>query len=386
MNVHEHQAKELLSSYGVPVPAGVVAYAPHQAAAAAAELGGDSWVVKAQIHAGGRGKAGGVRAAASTEEVAAIAAELLGRRLVTDQTGPEGTVVGRVLVEPAVRVAQELYLGLVLDRGPQRIALIASQAGGVDVENARGEVIRELIDPAVGLQDFQCRKIAVALGLPGALLRRATKLMRGLYRCFTETDAFQVEINPLAVTADGRLVALDAKLSFDDNGLFRRPEVAALRDLDEEDPKEIDASGHGLNYIALDGQVGCIVNGAGLAMATMDAITLHGARPANFLDVGGGASAEKVSNAFRIVLTDPNVKTILVNIFAGINRCDWIAEGIVSASHELMIDVPIITRLAGTNVEEGRRILAESGLALLAAENLDDAAAAAVASLDRSAT
>jgi succinyl-CoA synthetase beta subunit/malate-CoA ligase subunit beta len=382
MNVHEHQAKALLGSYGVPVPPGAVAYAPHQAVAAASELGGERWVVKAQIHAGGRGKAGGVQLAGSPEEAGRIAGEMLGSRLVTAQTGPGGSMVGRVLVEPAVSIERELYLGLVVDRAAQRVALIASTAGGVEVEEAGAELVRETIDPAVGLQDFQGRKVAAALGLGGELLRPAVKLMRSLYRCFVETDALQAELNPLAVTADGALVALDAKLSFDDNAVARRPAVAALRDLDEEDPKEVDASGHGLNYIALDGEVGCIVNGAGLAMATMDAITLHGARPANFLDVGGGASPEKVSNAFRIVLTDPNVKTILVNIFAGINRCDWIAEGIVAASRELKIDVPIVTRLAGTNVEEGRRILAESGLALTSTDNLDEAAAAAVASLN----
>jgi succinyl-CoA synthetase beta subunit/malate-CoA ligase subunit beta len=300
---------------------------------------------------------------------------------VTAQTGPAGSVVGRVLVEPASRIARELYLGLVVDRAAQRTALIASTAGGVEIEESEAKLVRETIDPALGLQDFQCRKVAAALGLGGDLLRPAVKLMRSVYRCFVETDALQVEINPLVVTAEGELVALDAKVSFDDNAIARRPGIAALRDLDEEDPKEIDASEHGLNYIALDGSVGCIVNGAGLAMATMDAITLHGARPANFLDVGGGATPEKVSNAFRIVLTDPNVKTILVNIFAGINRCDWIAEGIVAASRELEIDVPIVARLAGTNVEEGRRILAESGLSLISTENLDEAASAAVASL-----
>jgi succinyl-CoA synthetase beta subunit/malate-CoA ligase subunit beta len=381
VNVHEHQAKELLSSYGVPVPSGAVAYAPHQAVAAACELGGERWVVKAQIHAGGRGKAGGVRLASSVDEVGEIAAELLGSRLVTAQTDVDGAVVGRVLVEGAVEIERELYLAIALDRGLQRPVLLASAAGGVDVEEAGGELVREPIDPAVGLRDFQGRKVAGAIGLGGDLLRPAVALMRSLYDCYRESDALQAEINPLAVTGDGRLLALDAKLTFDDNALFRLPRVAALRDLDEEDPKEIDASGHGLNYIALDGEVGCIVNGAGLAMATMDAVTLHGARPANFLDVGGGASPEKVANAFRIVLTDPNVKTILVNIFAGINRCDWIAEGIVAASREQQIDVPIVARLAGTNVEEGRKILAESGLELIAAEDLDEAAAAAVASL-----
>jgi malate-CoA ligase subunit beta len=385
VNVHEYQAKELLRSYGVQVPAGVVACAPHQAAVAARELGGERWVVKAQIHAGGRGKAGGVRVAESIEEVAEVAGSMLGSRLVTDQTGAEGSLVGRVLVERAAALERELYLALVVDRAVQRPVLLASAAGGVEIEESEGELVREPIDPAVGLQAFQCRKVAGAIGLGGELLRPAVKLMESLYRCFVENDALQIELNPLAVTADGELVALDAKVSFDDNALFRRPAVRELRDLDEEDPKEVDAGEHALNYIALDGEVGCIVNGAGLAMATMDAITLHGARPANFLDVGGGASPEKVANAFRIVLSDPNVKSILVNIFAGINRCDWIAEGIVAASRDQQIDVPIVARLAGTNVEEGRRILAESGLALITAADLDEAAAAAVGSLRRAA-
>jgi succinyl-CoA synthetase beta subunit len=385
VNVHEYQAKELLRSYGVQVPAGVVACAPHQAAVGARELGGDRWVVKAQIHAGGRGKACGVKLAGSIEAVGEIAASMLGGRLVTHQTGPEGSVVGRVLVERAVKLERELYLALIVDRAVQRPVLLASAAGGVDIEESEVELVREPIDPAVGLQAFQCRKVAGAVGLGGERLRPAVELMQGLYRCFMEHDALQIELNPLAVTVDGELVALDAKISFDDNALFRRPAVRDLRDLDEEDPKEVDAAEHGLNYIALDGDVGCIVNGAGLAMATMDAITLHGARPANFLDVGGGASPEKVANAFRIVLTDPNVKSILVNIFAGINRCDWIAEGIVAASRDQRIDVPIVARLAGTNVDEGRRILAESGLALITASDLDEAAAAAVGSLRRAA-
>jgi succinyl-CoA synthetase beta subunit len=385
VNVHEYQAKELLRSYGVQVPAGVVACAPHQAAVGARELGGDRWVVKAQIHAGGRGKACGVKLAGSIEAVGEIAASMLGGRLVTHQTGPEGSVVGRVLVERAMKLERELYLALIVDRAVQRPVLLASAAGGVDIEESEVELVREPIDPAVGLQAFQCRKVAGAVGLGGERLRPAVELMQGLYRCFMEHDALQIELNPLAVTVDGELVALDAKISFDDNALFRRPAVRDLRDLDEEDPKEVDAAEHGLNYIALDGDVGCIVNGAGLAMATMDAITLHGARPANFLDVGGGASPEKVANAFRIVLTDPNVKSILVNIFAGINRCDWIAEGIVAASRDQRIDVPIVARLAGTNVDEGRRILAESGLALITASDLDEAAAAAVGSLRRAA-
>ena len=386
MNVHEHQAKTLLAAYGVPVPGGRVARTPKEAGDTARALGGGRWVVKAQVHAGGRGKAGGVRTAESPAQVEQVTRELLETRLVTAQTGAEGVLVRRVLVERAARADRELYVALVVDRAAQRVALVGSALGGVEIERiadlAPEAIVREPIDPAVGLEDLQCRKVAAALGLTGPLLAEAVPVLRGLYRCFVETDALQLEVNPLAVTEKGGLLALDAKLSFDDNALFRQPEVRELRDLDEEDAKEVDASEHDLNYVALDGTVGCIVNGAGLAMATMDAIALHGGRPANFLDVGGGASPEKIANAFRIVLEDANVQTILVNVFAGINRCDWVAEGVVKATVDRQVYVPVVVRLAGTNVEEGRRILDESGLDLVTREDLDQAAAAAVATVN----
>jgi succinyl-CoA synthetase beta subunit/malate-CoA ligase subunit beta len=389
LNIHEYQAKALLRQYGVPVPDGRVVHNDAHAVAAADEIGGDRWVVKAQIHAGGRGKGGGVKVVDSIERVRGAADELIGRRLVTPQTGPEGRLVQRVLVEQARLVTKEYYLGLLIDRAEQRITLIASAAGGMDIEEvARTEpsrVVHETVDPAVGLQDFQCRKIAARIGLTGKLMGQGVKLMKRLYRCFRDTDALLAEINPLAVVDNSTLVALDAKMGFDGNAMYRRPEIADLRDFDEEDPKEVEATGHGLNYIALDGNVGCIVNGAGLAMATMDAIALHGGRPANFLDVGGGASPEKIANAFRIVLEDPKVRAILINIFAGINRCDWVATGIVQAIRDQHIAVPVVVRLAGTNVEEGRRIMQASGLAYIDAHNLDDAARKAVLSLEAAA-
>jgi len=382
MNIHEYQAKDLLRQYGVPVPAGSVAHSVEQAVAVAEELGVSRFVIKAQIHAGGRGKAGGVKLAHTVEEVRAATDEMIGRPLITAQTGPQGQRVQRVLIEQAVDIAREHYFGFVIDRASQRITIIACDGGGVEIEEtARNEparIVREAVDPAVGLLDFQCRKVAAHLGLGGKHLPAAVKLMKALYRCFRDNDAVLIEINPLAVTLDGQLLALDAKMQFDDNAIYRRPHISNLRDFDEEDPKEVEAAAHGLNYIALEGNVGCIVNGAGLAMATMDAIALHGGRPANFLDVGGGASPEKVANAFRIVLLDKNVKAVLVNIFAGINRCDWVAEGIVRAMRELNVKVPVVVRLAGTNVEQGRAVLAQSGLNFLTANNLDDAAAMAV--------
>jgi succinyl-CoA synthetase beta subunit len=384
MNIHEYQAKELLKSYGVPVPPGEVVYTERAAARVAEDLGGNRWVVKAQIHAGGRGKGGGVKLADSPRHVAELADRMIGSTLVTEQTGPHGQHVGRVLVERAARIDREFYLGLVVDRVSQRIVVIASDQGGVDIEEvaaATPEAIHtEFVDPGVGLLDFQCRKVATAIGL-GARAASFTGLLKRIYRLFRDRDCLLLEINPFIVTEDGDMIALDAKMQFDDNALFRQGDVAELRDVDEEDAKEVEASGHGLNYIALDGSVGCIVNGAGLAMATMDAIVVHGGRPANFLDVGGGASPEKVANAFRIVLKDPNVRAILVNIFAGINRCDWIAQGVVQATRDQRIDVPVIVRLAGTNVEEGRRILDGTDLALIQAEDLDDAAAKAVAAI-----
>lgn len=385
MNIHEYQAKELLREYGVWVPPGRVAHTVDNAATAAEELGGERWVVKAQIHAGGRGKGGGIRVAGSIDEVRHYADLLIGSHLVTPQTGAAGRLVQRVLVEQAIRIRKEYYLGLVIDRGTQRITVIACEAGGMDIEEAAAlypeQVIREAVDPAVGLMDFQCRKIAAKIGLTGRQIAEATKLMQALYRCFRDNDALLAEINPLALVDEGHLMALDAKMSFDGNALYRREQITAMRDFDEEDPKEVEATGHGLNYIALDGDVGCIVNGAGLAMATMDAISFHGGKPANFLDVGGGASPEKVENAFRIVLQDPNVRIILVNIFAGINRCDWIAEGLVQATRDLRIGVPIVVRLAGTNVDAGRAMLAASAFPFIMADNLDDAATRVMATL-----
>ncbi|MDH3871277.1 MAG: ADP-forming succinate--CoA ligase subunit beta [Gammaproteobacteria bacterium] len=385
MNIHEYQTKELLRGYGVPVPNGRVAHNVDNAATVAEELGGERWIVKAQIHAGGRGKGGGVKVASSLDEVRQITDQLIGSNLVTPQTGADGRLVQRVLVEQACDIKQEYYLGLVIDRGSQRITVIASASGGMDIEEVARttpeKVVREPVDPGVGLMEFQCRKIAANIGLKGKQIHEATRLMRALYRCFRDKDALMAEINPLAEVGDGRLMALDAKMSFDGNALYRLPAITELRDFDEEDPKEVEATGHGLNYIALDGNVGCIVNGAGLAMATMDAISFHQGKPANFLDVGGGASPEKVGNAFRIVLADPNVKIILVNIFAGINRCDWIAEGLIKAMQDLQIGVPIVVRLAGTNVEKGAQMLAASGLDFIMADNLDDAATKVMATL-----
>jgi succinyl-CoA synthetase beta subunit/malate-CoA ligase subunit beta len=385
MDIHEYQAKELLRAYGVPVPAGEVVYSVRAAERVADELGGSRWVVKAQIHAGGRGKAGGVKLADSPQRVAELADQMIGTTLVTAQTGPVGKRVQRVLVERALRIEREFYLSMIVDRTSQRIVVIASAEGGVEIEEVAaanpGAIHKEEVDPGVGLLDFQCRKIATAIGL-ASRAAPFTRLLKRIYRLFRDKDCLLLEINPFIETEDGDLMALDAKMSFDDNSLFRRGDVAELRDFDEEDPKEVDAGGHGLNYIALDGTVGCIVNGAGLAMATMDAIVLHGGRPANFLDVGGGASPEKVANAFRIVMQDPNVRTILVNIFAGINRCDWIAQGVVQATRDQAITVPVVVRLAGTNVDEGRAILDASGLDLIQAEDLDDAAAKAVAAVD----
>jgi succinyl-CoA synthetase beta subunit/malate-CoA ligase subunit beta len=382
LNIHEYQTKELFRKYGIPVPVGAVAHSDSQAACVADEIGGERWVVKAQIHAGGRGKAGGVQLSESVDDVRKAADKMIGTRLVTKQTGSGGSLVQRVLVEQASRIEKEYYLSLVIDRATQRITMIGSEAGGMDIEEVARKspekVIREAVDPSVGLLDFQCRKIATGMGLNGALLTHSVKIMKALYRCFRDKDALLAEINPLAVVAEDQLMALDAKMSFDDNAMYRRADVSGYRDFDEEDPKEVEATGHGLNYIALDGNVGCIVNGAGLAMATMDAIAFHKGHPANFLVVGGGASPEKVSNAFRIVLQDPNVKAVLVNIFAGINRCDWIATGLVQAMKDLEIKAPIVVRLAGTNVEQGDKILKESGFPFIMSSNLDDAAAKVV--------
>jgi succinyl-CoA synthetase beta subunit/malate-CoA ligase subunit beta len=378
VNIHEYQTKELFRSYRIPTPEGGMAHSTKQAVSVAEQLGGDGWVIKAQIHAGGRGKAGGVKLASSLEEVREHAENLIGKRLITKQTGEVGRLVNRVLVEEMRQIEKEYYLGIVIDRGTQRITLIASASGGMEIEEVAKvspqSIVREMVDPAVGLQDFQCRKVAAGIGISGKQMNKVGRIMKSLYRCFRDKDALMVEINPLVSTTDGEFLALDAKMSFDANALFRQPEIADLRDFDEEDPKEVEASGHDLNYIALDGSVGCIVNGAGLAMATMDAISLYGGRPANFLDVGGGASPEKIANAFRIVLEDPNVKVVMLNIYAGINRCDWIAEGIVKAMSELRVEVPVVVRLAGTNLEAGREILERSGLDYIHADRLSDAA------------
>ena len=386
MNIHEYQTKELLRGYGVPVPEGRVAHNVDNAATVAEELGGERWVVKAQIHAGGRGKGGGVKVASSLDEVKQFTDDMIGSHLVTPQTGDEGRLVQRVLVEQACNINKEYYLGMVIDRATQRITMIGSASGGMNIEEVAktdpDRVIREAVDPAIGLAGFQARKIAARMGFRGKQIGEAAKMMQALYRCFRDKDALLAEINPLADIDDGKLMALDAKMNFDSNALYRRKGIVELRDFDEEDTKEVEASGHGLNYIALDGNVGCIVNGAGLAMATMDAISFHDGKPANFLDVGGGASPEKVGNAFRIVLQDPNVKAILVNIFAGINRCDWIAEGLVQAMRDQEIKVPIVVRLAGTNVEKGAPILKDSGFPFIMADNLDDAATKVVAALE----
>jgi malate-CoA ligase subunit beta len=381
MDIHEYQAKELLAGFGVPVPRGSVAYSADQAVFAATELGGWHWAVKAQIHAGGRGKAGGVKLCRTYAEVSAAAKSLLGATLVTAQTGPEGKVVSRVYVEAAVPFQREIYLGFVLDRRTERIRVLASAQGGMEVEellHRHPESILQIeVEPAVGLQAFQAREIAFGLGLDSKQVSQALAAIMGCYRAFRDLDATMVEINPLVVTQDDRVLALDAKMSFDDNALFRRRRIAEMRDVQEEDPREATAGQHGLNYIGLSGDIGCIINGAGLAMATMDMIKYAGGEPANFLDIGGGASPERVRTAFNLVLSDPGVKAILVNIFAGINRCDWVAQGVVQAARDLR--VPLVLRLAGTNVDEGNRIVRESGLPIITADSLADAAAKAVA-------
>ncbi|HHL40532.1 MAG TPA: ADP-forming succinate--CoA ligase subunit beta [Deltaproteobacteria bacterium] len=385
MNIHEYQAKEILRRYGVAVPRGKVAFTPQEAEEIAKEFldDGPVCVVKAQIHAGGRGKAGGVKLARSRDEAAAYARELIGKVLVTHQTGPEGREVKKVLVEEGCAIAQELYVGLVVDRGRQRVCMMASSEGGVEIEEVAAKspekILREYVDPAVGLMPYQARNLAFGLGLDKARVGKAVKFMTGLYNAFVGTDASMAEINPLVVTGDGDVIALDAKISFDDNALFRHKDIEGLRDLDEEDPKEIEASRHDLNYVALDGTIGCMVNGAGLAMATMDIIKLYGGNPANFLDVGGGASKEQVTAAFKILMSDPNVRAVLVNIFGGIMRCDIIAEGVVAAAREVGVKVPLVVRLQGTNVDKGRAILGDSGLNIITAERMDEAAEKVVA-------
>ena len=382
MDIHEYQAKEILTGFGVTTPRGGLAYSPEQAAYRAHEIGGEKWVVKAQIHSGARGKAGGIKLCSDEHAVFDAANEMFGKRLITNQSGPGGKVVYRVYVEEAANIQKEIYLGLVLDRTTERIMVVASKAGGMEIEEiVRSEpasIIRTVIDPAVGLTEFQAREIAFGLGLESSLVQQAVKMINGCYRAFRDLDATMVEINPLIITEDGTLIALDAKMSFDDNALFRRPEIAELRDKSQEDPRETQAADRGLAYVGLDGHIGCIVNGAGLAMATMDMIKLSGGSPANFLDIGGGASPERVAKAFRLVRSDNNVQAILVNIFAGINRCDWVAEGIVQALANEPVDMPVVVRLSGTHVEEGRKILAQSGLPIIRAATLSEAAERAV--------
>ncbi|ATH91405.1 ADP-forming succinate--CoA ligase subunit beta [Bacillus glycinifermentans] len=378
MNIHEYQGKEVLRKYGVTVPEGKVAFTADEAVEAAESLSGPVYVVKAQIHAGGRGKAGGVKIAKSTDEVKAYAEELLGKTLVTHQTGPDGREIKRLLIEEGCDIKKEYYVGLVLDRATSRIVLMASEEGGTEIEEVAEKtpekIVKEVIDPAVGLQSYQARKIAFAINIPKELVNQAAKFMMGLYTAFVEKDCSIAEINPLVVTGDGKVMALDAKLNFDSNALYRQKDILEYRDLDEEDPKEIEASKYDLSYISLDGNIGCMVNGAGLAMSTMDIIKHYGGEPANFLDVGGGATAEKVTEAFKIILSDQNVKGIFVNIFGGIMKCDVIAEGVVEATKQVGLTLPLVVRLEGTNVDLGKKILDESGLNITSAESMADGA------------
>ena len=382
MDIHEYQAKELLSRFGVTVPRGGLAYSPEQAVYRANEIGGSKWAVKAQIHSGARGKAGGIKLCRSDNEIEEAAESLLGKRLVTIQTGPTGKLVSRLYIEEATDIDKEIYLSFVMDRAAERIVVVASAAGGMDIEeisHSRPDtLIKVQVDPAVGMQGFQAREVAFGLGIEPELIAKMERTILGCYRAFRDLDATMVEINPLVITKQKNIVALDAKMSFDENALFRRPQIAELRDKSQEDPRETYASDRGLAYVGLDGDIGCIVNGAGLAMATLDMIKLAGGEPANFLDIGGGASPERVTKSFKAVLRDKNVKAILVNVFAGINRCDWVAKGVVDAVKELEIKMPIVVRLAGTNVEEGRRIIDTSGLTVISAETLADAASKAV--------
>src|SRR6476619_553216 len=383
MKIHEYQGKELLERYGVPVPRGIVARSPEEAYHAAKELGGDIVVVKAQIHAGGRGKGGGVKLARSADEAREIARQMLGMKLVTHQTGPEGREVRVLLIEEGLPIDKEFYLGIVLDRASGRQVFMASSAGGMDIEEVAAttpeKIMKETIDPAIGFQSFQARKLAFGLGLPGALVGQAVKFMQSLYSAYEQMDASLVEINPFLLTKDNRLIALDAKINFDDNALFRHKEFLDLRDLNEEEPLEIEASKFDLNYIKLDGNIACMVNGAGLAMATMDIIKLAGGEPANFLDVGGGANAEQIKNAFRILMSDSGVKAVLINIFGGILRCDVLAQGVIAAVKDLGVPVPIVIRMEGTNVEEGKRLLKESGLNFTTADTMSEGADRVVA-------
>ncbi|HHW38866.1 MAG TPA: ADP-forming succinate--CoA ligase subunit beta [Bacillales bacterium] len=378
MNIHEYQGKEILRQYGVAVPNGKVAFTVEEAVEVAKGLESNVWVVKAQIHAGGRGKAGGVKVAKSLDEVKQYASEILGKTLVTHQTGPEGKEVKRLLIEEGCDIKKEYYVGLVLDRATSRVVLMASEEGGTEIEEVAAatpeKIFKEEIDPAIGLQAFQARRLAYRINIPAELVNKAVAFMMGLYNAYIDKDCSIAEINPLVVTGDGQVMALDAKLNFDSNALYRQKDILAYRDLEEEDPKEIEASKYDLSYISLDGNIGCMVNGAGLAMSTMDIIKHYGGDPANFLDVGGGATAEKVTEAFKIILSDPNVKGIFVNIFGGIMKCDVIAEGVVEAAKQVGLSVPLVVRLEGTNVDLGKKILAESDIDIVPAESMADGA------------
>ena len=382
MDIHEYQAKDLLSKFGVETAPGALAYSPEQATYRAREMGGNKWVVKAPVHAGGRGKAGGVQLCSSDQEIQVACEDLFGKKLVTHQTGPQGKGIYRVYIEAGVPIVREIYLGFVLDRSTQRVMIVASSEGGMEIEDISMEkpesIVRSTVEPAVGLQDFQAREIAFDLGIEDKMVQQMVRTLKGCYRAFRDLDATMVEINPLVTTKDDRIIALDAKMTFDDNALFRHPNISELRDKSQEDPRESRAADRGLSYVGLEGNIGCIVNGAVLAMATMDTIKLAGGEPANFLDIGGGATPERVAKAFRLVLSDQKVQAVLVNIFAGINRCDWVAEGVVSALKEVKVDVPVVVRLAGTNVEEGQRILAQSGMPIIRASTLMEAAERAV--------
>jgi succinyl-CoA synthetase beta subunit len=378
MKIHEYQGKEILKKFGVAIPQGGVAFSVDEAVRVAQSIGGSVWVVKAQIHAGGRGKGGGVKIAKNLDEVRQLASQILGMNLVTHQTGPEGKIVKRLLIEQGISIAKELYVGITLDRARSQNVVMASTEGGVEIEKVAAEtpekILKEAVSPAIGFKEFQARKLAFGLGLSGDALKNAVKFLLALYRAYEESDASLAEINPLVITTDGQVLALDAKMNFDDNALFRHPDILAMRDLDEEQPLEIEASKYNLNYIKLDGNVGCMVNGAGLAMATMDIIKLAGGEPANFLDVGGGANVETVSNGFKIILSDKNVKAVLVNIFGGIVRCDRVANGIIEAAKQVKITLPVVVRLEGTNAVEARDILANSGLNFAVATSFQDAA------------
>ena len=383
MDIHEYQSKEILSEYGIPIAAGGLAYSPEQAAYRATEIGGDVWVVKAQIHSGARGKAGGIKVCKSEDDVAKAAEELLGKKLVTHQTGPQGKVCHRVYIEAGCNIEREIYIAFVLDRQNESVTVVASAEGGMEIEQLAVEkpesIIKIAVEAAVGMQPFQAREIVFALGLDKTQVNQAVTTILGCYRAMRDLDANMVEINPLVVTKEGNLLAVDAKMGFDDNALFRHSHISELRDKSQEDVREMNAADRGLSYVGLDGNIGCIINGAGLAMATMDMIMHAGGEPANFLDIGGGASPERVSKAFNLVLSDENVKCILINIFAGINRCDWVAEGIIQAVEKIELKIPVVVRLSGTNVEQGRKMIEDSGLPLIMAETLKEAADKAVA-------